>query len=136
MNNGNHRKKVDLTDQELREAQFLIDEFKVGDTWRIFKIISEFVEGFEKLSNVGPAISIFGSSRSSEGEPYYEKAKELGGRMAKNEIAVITGGGPGIMEGANRGAFESGGISIGINIELPFEQRPNLYTTQLITMKY
>ncbi len=136
MNNGNHRQKIDLTDEELREAQFLIDEFKVGDTWRIFKIISEFVEGFEKLSQIGPAVSIFGSSRSKEGEPYYREAEELGRIMAKNEIAVITGGGPGIMEAANRGAFENNGASIGINIELPFEQRPNRYTTELITMKY
>ena len=136
MNDNNHRRKIDLTDREIREAQFLIDEFKVGDTWRIFKIISEFVEGFEKLAEIGPAVSIFGSSRSKEGEPYYEKAQELGTTMAENNIAVITGGGPGIMEAANKGAFEKGGQSIGINIELPFEQRPNRYTTDLVTMKY
>ncbi|MDH3974023.1 MAG: TIGR00730 family Rossman fold protein [Deltaproteobacteria bacterium] len=134
--NNNHRRKIDLTDRELREAQFLIDEFKVGDTWRIFKIISEFVEGFEKLAEIGPAISIFGSSRAKEGEPYYERAQELGALMAENDIAVITGGGPGIMEAANRGAYGKGGQSIGINIELPFEQRPNKYTTDIITMKY
>ena len=136
MNNGNHRKKPDLSDAELREAQFLIDEFKVGDTWRIFKIISEFVEGFEKLTEVGPAISIFGSARSVEGDLNYNNAHELGSTMARKDIAVITGGGPGIMEAANKGAFEAGGRSIGINIELPFEQRPNQYTTDLITMKY
>lgn len=136
MNGNNHRRKIDLTDRELREAQFLIDEFKVGDTWRIFKIISEFVEGFEKLAEIGPAVSIFGSSRTKEGEPYYESAQSLGELMAENDIAVITGGGPGIMEAANRGAFQKGGQSIGINIELPFEQKPNKYTTDLITMKY
>jgi len=136
MNGNNHRRKIDLTDRELREAQFLIDEFKVGDTWRIFKIISEFVEGFEKLAEIGPAVSIFGSSRAKEGEPYYERAQMLGSLMAENNIAVITGGGPGIMEAANRGAYGKGGQSIGINIELPFEQRPNKYTTDLITMKY
>ncbi len=136
MNNGNRRKKPDLSNAELREAQFLIDEFKVGDTWRIFKIISEFVEGFEKLAEVGPAISIFGSARSTEGDLNYNNARGLGSTMAKKDIAVITGGGPGIMEAANRGAFEAGGRSIGINIELPFEQRPNQYTTNLITMKY
>jgi len=134
--NNNNRRKVDLTDRELREAQFLIDEFKVGDTWRIFKIISEFVEGFEKLAAIGPAVSIFGSSRAKEGNPYYDKAQTLGAMMAENDIAVITGGGPGIMEAANRGAYEKGGESIGINIELPFEQKPNKYSTQLITMKY
>ena len=136
MNDANHRRKIDLTDREIREAQFLIDEFKVGDTWRIFKIISEFVEGFEKLAEIGPAVSIFGSSRSKEGELYYEKAQSLGSMMAENDIAVMTGGGPGIMEAANRGAFEKGGQSIGINIELPFEQSPNKYTTDLVTMKY
>ncbi len=132
----NHRKKIDVKDEALREAQFLIDEFKVGDTWRIFKIVSEFVEGFEALSEVGPAVSVFGSARAVEGDPYYDKAVELGCLLAQNDIAVMTGGGPGIMEAANRGAFDAGGKSIGINIELPFEQQPNSYTTDLISMRY
>ena len=136
MSKKDKRRKLDIKDKEVREAQFLIDEFKVGDTWRIFKIISEFVEGFENLADVGSAVSIFGSSRAKKGEPYYEKARILGERMAKNDITVITGGGPGIMEAANKGAYKAGGKSIGINIELPFEQRPNKYTTHLISMKY
>lgn len=130
------RRELDFRDKAIAEAQFLIDEFKIGDTWRIFKIISEFVEGFEKMAEIGPAVSIFGSSRARNGNPYYEKAEELGGLMAKNNISVITGGGPGIMEAANRGAFHNDGSSIGINIELPFEQKPNKFTTKLITLKY
>ena len=136
MSKKEKRKKLDLKNKELREAQFLIDEFKVGDTWRIFRIMSEFVEGFESLADIGSAVSIFGSSRANKGEPYYEKARLLGERMAKEDIAVITGGGPGIMEAANKGAYKAGGKSIGINIELPFEQKPNKYTTHLISMKY
>ncbi len=125
-----------VRDKALREAQFLIDELKIGDTWRIFKIISEFVEGFEKLAEVGPAVSVFGSSRAREGDKYYSMAQRLGAMMAENDITIITGGGPGIMEAANRGAFNAGGASIGINIELPFEQKPNKYTTKLISMRY
>ena len=136
MSNKEKRRSRDLKDKELREAQFLIDEFKAGDTWRIFKIISEFVEGFERLADMGPAVSIFGSARSIEDNPYYKKALALGEEMASQNIAVITGGGPGIMEAANKGAIEAGGKSVGINIELPFEQKPNEYTTQLISMKY
>lgn len=136
MNEEEKRRIENLKDQAIREAQFLIDEFKVGDTWRIFKIISEFVEGFEDLADVGHAISIFGSSRAVAGEPYYEMARKLGGMMAENGIAIITGGGAGIMEAANRGAFDAGGASVGINIELPFEQKPNRYTTKLISMRY
>ena len=132
------RDKVRLTDinNGLNDEQYIIDAFKVGDTWRIFKIISEFVEGFEALAQVGPAVSIFGSSRASEGEPYYDKAQALGGMLAGSGITIITGGGPGIMEAANKGAFTAGGTSIGINIELPFEQKPNKYTTRLISMKH
>ncbi len=136
MRKKDKRRPLDLKDKELREAQFLIDEFKVGDTWRIFKIISEFVEGFENLAEMGPAVSVFGSARSRKGDPYYEKARLLGEKMAQNNVAIVTGGGPGIMEAANKGAYEAGGKSVGINIELPFEQRPNPYTTKLISMKY
>lgn len=136
MSKKDKRRILALKDKEVREAQFLIDEFKVGDTWRIFRIMSEFVEGFESLADMGSAVSIFGSSRAKKGEPYYEKARLLGERMAKSDITVITGGGPGIMEAANKGAYKAGGKSIGINIELPFEQKPNKYTTHLISMKY
>lgn len=116
--------------------QYLIDEFKVGDTWRMFKILSEFVEGFENLSKIEPAVSVFGSARAREDHKDYQKARKLGRLLAKEGITVLTGGGPGIMEAANRGATENGGMSVGLNIELPFEQRPNPYAKRVITFKY
>lgn len=137
MAKGNEKRiNIKSRDRQIEEAQFLIDDLKVGDTWRIFKIMSEFVEGFEALSQHGTAISVFGSSRSKEGDKYYEMALEFGAMMANDNIALLTGGGPGIMEAANKGAFEAGGDSIGINIELPFEQKPNRYTTKLISLRY
>ncbi|KAA0258055.1 TIGR00730 family Rossman fold protein [Deferribacter autotrophicus] len=120
----------------IRKRQYLIDEIKVGDTWRIFKILSEFVEGFERLSGVEPAVSIFGSARVKEDHRDYRRARELGRLLAKEGISVVTGGGPGIMEAANRGAAEAGGRSIGLNIELPFEQKPNPYAKKVITFNY
>lgn len=116
--------------------QYLIDEFKVGDTWRMFKILSEFVEGFEKLSKIEPAVSIFGSARAKEDHKDYKKARKLGKMLADNGITVLTGGGPGVMEAANRGATEAGGQSIGVNIELPFEQKPNPYAKKIINFNY
>ncbi|MEF3254056.1 MAG: TIGR00730 family Rossman fold protein [Deferribacterales bacterium] len=118
------------------KEQYIIDDIKVGDTWRVFKILSEFVEGFENLSKVEPAVSIFGSARIKEDHPDYKKARELGNLLAKNGITVLTGGGPGIMEAANRGAAEAGGQSVGLNIELPFEQKPNPYAKKTITFNY
>lgn len=126
MNNSNNNFK----------DQYLIDEFKVGDTWRIFKILSEFVEGFENLSKIEPAVSVFGSARAREDHKGYQKARKLGKLLAKEGITVLTGGGPGIMEAANRGATENGGMSVGLNIELPFEQKPNPYAKKVITFKY
>lgn len=116
--------------------QYLIDEFKVGDTWRMFKILSEFVEGFESLAHVEPAVSIFGSARAKEDHRDYKKARQLGRILAENGVTVLTGGGPGIMEAANRGAAEGGGQSIGLNIELPFEQKPNPYAKKVVTFNY
>ncbi|MGA1845904.1 TIGR00730 family Rossman fold protein [Deferribacter abyssi] len=120
----------------IKKNQYLIDDIKVGDTWRIFKILSEFVEGFERLSGIEPAVSIFGSARVKEDHKDYWRARELGRLLAKEGITVLTGGGPGIMEAANRGAAESGGSSIGLNIELPFEQKPNPYANKVITFNY
>ncbi len=97
------------------------------EPWRIFRIMAEFVEGFDELATVGPAVSIFGSARTPEGDEYYELARKTSYEIAKAGFAVITGGGGGIMEAANRGAFEAGGRSIGLNIELPVEQTPNEY---------
>ncbi|ADR19761.1 TIGR00730 family Rossman fold protein [Calditerrivibrio nitroreducens] len=118
------------------KEQYLIDDIKVGDTWRVFKILSEFVEGFENLSKIEPAVSIFGSARIKEDHPDYKKARKLGQILAREGITVLTGGGPGIMEAANRGASEAGGMSVGLNIELPFEQKPNPYAKKVITFNY
>jgi uncharacterized protein (TIGR00730 family) len=116
--------------------QYLIDDFKLEECWRMFKIMSEFVEGFEQLADVGPAVSVFGSARTAPEHENYRQALYLGNLLAKNDITVITGGGPGIMEAANRGAKEAGGRSIGLNITLPLEQKPNDYATELVSFKY
>jgi len=106
------------------------------DVWRIFRIMSEFVDGYETLAEHGPCITIFGSARTPEKDPYYEMARAVAARAVENGFGVITGGGPGIMEAANRGATESKGTSIGLNIELPFEQKPNPYIKELISFKH
>ncbi len=106
------------------------------DPWRVFRIMSEFVEGFEEMSQVGPAASIFGSARTRPGDRYYEQARKLGVMLARKDFAVITGGGPGIMEAANRGAFEAGGKSVGLNIALPHEQTANPYTNITMDFRY
>lgn len=112
------------------------DEFTHTDTWRVFRIMGEFVEGFDELATLNRGISIFGSARSKPEDADYKAAQETAALLAAEGFAVITGGGPGIMEAANRGAFEAGGLSIGCNIELPFEQRPNAYQTRSLTFKY
>ena len=112
------------------------DEFKHTDPWRVFRIMGEFVEGFDELATLSRGIAIFGSARTRPDDPDYKAAQETAALLAAQGFAVITGGGPGIMEAANRGAFEAGGSSIGCNIELPFEQRPNPYQTLSLTFKY
>ena len=107
------------------------------EPWRIFRIMSEFVDGFESLSQVGPAVSIFGSARSMKrSDKGYRLAEEIAFRLANKGLAIITGGGPGIMEAANRGAKRAGGKSIGLNIEIPTEQKPNRYITTLLEFRY
>ena len=108
----------------------------VQDLWRIFKVMSEFVEGFEELSPVGPAVSFFGSSRATADDPYYQLAEKTASEVTKAGFAVITGGGGGIMEAANKGAAEAGGTSIGLNIELPMEQIPNKYQNLTLHFRY
>jgi hypothetical protein len=105
-----------------------------ADTWRIFRIMSEFVEGFESLASIGPAVSVFGSARTKLDDPFYKAAEKTGQLLAKAKFAVITGGGPGIMEAANKGAYEAHGTSVGCNIALPHEQHANRY--QHITLDF
>jgi len=112
------------------------DEFTHTDTWRVFRIMGEFVTGFDELATLNRGISIFGSARTSRDDPDYAAAQETAALLARAGFAVITGGGPGIMEAANRGAFDAGGLSIGCNIELPFEQGSNPYLTKGLKFKY
>ena len=102
-------------------------EIKTNDSWAIFKIMSEFVEGYERMSKIGPSVSIFGSARTKPNNKYYQIAIDIASKLAKLGYGVISGGGPGIMEAANKGAQEAGGKSIGLNIDLPFEQNHNSY---------
>jgi uncharacterized protein (TIGR00730 family) len=113
-----------------------VDEFTHTDTWRVFRIMGEFVEGFDELASVTRGVAIFGSARTPAADPFYAAAQETAALLAEAGFAVITGGGPGIMEASNRGAFEASGVSIGCNIELPFEQKPNLYQTRGLSFKY
>jgi len=106
------------------------------DSWRIFRIMAEFVEGFEVMANAGPAVSVFGSARTRPDDPMYKAAEETSRLLAKEGLAVITGGGPGIMEAGNKGAFEAGGKSIGLNITLPQEQEGNRYQTISLDFHY
>ncbi|MDE2222150.1 MAG: TIGR00730 family Rossman fold protein [Candidatus Omnitrophica bacterium] len=106
------------------------------DPWRIFRIMAEFVDGFEELKNIGPAVSIFGSSRIPRGHVYYNAAERTAELLVKAGYAIITGGGPSIMEAGNKGASKAGGRSIGLNIDLPFEQVPNRYINHLIRFHY
>ena len=103
------------------------NEIKTNDSWAIFKIMGEFVNGYEKLSQIGPCVSIFGSARTKPGEKYYELAESVAKKIVEAGYGVITGGGPGIMEAGNKGAHLGGGTSVGLNIELPFEQHDNPY---------
>ena len=118
------------------EKQFLIDDIKTGEAWRLFKIIGEFVEGVETLYDVGAAVSIFGSSRIKPDDPIYKKTEEIASLFVKNDFAVITGGGGGVMEAANKGAAMAGGASVGLNITLPFEQKPNQYSNINLEFNY
>lgn len=110
--------------------------FVKEDPWRIFRIMAEFVDSFETMSKVGPAVTIFGSARTKPSDPYYRSAEKIARKLAENGFAVITGGGPGIMEAANKGAAKSKGQSVGLNIELPFEQKSNPYINVPIEFHY
>ncbi|MBN4066071.1 TIGR00730 family Rossman fold protein [Candidatus Amoebophilus asiaticus] len=102
-------------------------EIKVADTWQLFKILAEFVDGFEKLGRIGPCVTIFGSARTNPDNPYYQLAENIASKLTLEGFGIITGGGPGIMEAANKGANKTGGKSVGLNIVLPHEQGSNIY---------
>lgn len=118
------------------EKQYVVDALSKEESWRIFRIMAEFVESIEVLSNVQNAVTIFGSARLQPEDTYYQKAEKLGQLLVQNGFSVITGGGPGIMEAANKGAAEAGGQSVGMNIKLPFEQKPNPYANLQLDYKY
>jgi uncharacterized protein (TIGR00730 family) len=117
------------------EKQYVIEAL-TEDAWRMFRIIGEFAHGFEAMSDVGKAVTIFGSARLHEGSDVYAKAEELARNLADSGYAVLTGGGPGIMEAGNKGAMEAGGRSIGLNVTLPHEQAPNRFQTDTLGFKY
>jgi uncharacterized protein (TIGR00730 family) len=123
------------TDQRLLDSRGPTD-WVHADPWRVLRIQSEFVEGFGTLAELGPAVSVFGSARTQPGTPYYEAGVRLGAGLARAGLTVITGGGPGMMEAANKGAAEAGGVSVGLGIELPFEQGLNPYVTLGINFRY
>ena len=118
------------------EKQYVIDAISVGESWRLFRIMAEFVDGFETLSRFKPGVSFFGSARAPRDGPEYAATYELAKAVSSAGYPIITGGGPGVMEAANRGAFEAGGDSIGMNIALPMEQKPNPYIKTLLNFRY
>jgi len=124
------------SDFDLLDASRQQTGFAHQDTWRVFRIMAEFVEGFETLSTIGPAVALFGSARATNEDKYYAEARKTACLLAQKGVTVITGGGGGFMEAANRGAKEGGGQSVGLNIELPFEQKPNDYIDLMIEFHY
>lgn len=120
----------------MSEKQYVIDAMTISDSWRLFKIISEFVDGFETLGDLYPAVSIFGSARVKPGDETYEKTVTIARKLAKAGFHIITGGGPGVMEAGNKGAKEGGAKSVGLNIELPLEQNPNPYANISLNFQY
>ena len=134
-NNGGYGEQSRRTTD--MQHQYWLDYFNAGDSWRLFRIMSEFVEGFDSLSSIkGPGVSFFGSARTKPDDPYYELTTMIAAELVNNDYTVITGGGPGIMEAANKGAAETGGNSVGLNINLPFEQDPNIFTNLPLSFKY
>jgi len=134
MNSGNEfteRRRI------RREPKYILDNTIVGDSWRMFRIMAEFVEGFDAMSAIDvPAVTIYGSARTPPDDPYYKLTENIAAELARSGYGVITGGGPGIMEAANKGASEAGGVSIGLNISLPHEQAANPYTNFPLNFKY
>jgi len=120
----------------MNESRFVVDEITSKDTWQIFRVMSELVEGFDAMSKVGPAVSLFGSARSAPDSEEYKLAESIAYKLAKKGFAVITGGGPGVMEAGNKGASEAGGVSIGFTIRLPNEEKPNPFQNIELDFRY
>ena len=118
------------------EKQYLLDAITMNDSWRLFKILAELVDGFETLAEIYPAVTIFGSARVKPGDEIYERTVTIARKLAENGFNVLTGGGPGIMEAGNKGAREGGARSVGLNIELPMEQEPNPYSNVKLDFQY
>jgi len=140
MKNDISNKDDKIQEERIRQAFKERDwnEIKSSDSWVIFKVMSEFVEGFEKLAKIGPCVSVFGSARTPRDHPHYKMAEEIAAKLVRHGYGVITGGGPGIMEAGNKGAHSEGGKSVGLNIVLPFEQFNNIYIDRdkLLTFDY
>lgn len=113
-----------------------MSDFTDHDTWRVFRIMAEFIEGFEEMARIERAVSIFGSARTKPSSPDYKLCVRTARRLAKAGFTIITGGGPGMMEAANKGAVEGGGVSVGVNIDLPLEQQANEYVQKLVSFRY
>lgn len=130
------RRKTDIKPEDLTKKY--AKEIKSGDVWSVFRILADFVKGFDELGEIGPSVTVFGSARTREDEPYYKQAQKLGNILAKRGFNVMTGGGPGIMEAANRGAYDYADSveSVGLNIDLPMEQIANQYTTKELSFDY
>jgi uncharacterized protein (TIGR00730 family) len=129
-------KGASTADESLLQREFERPEFLQSDPWRVMRILGEFVEGFDALAGLPPAVTVFGSARTERDDPQYGHAETLASALVQSGFAVITGGGPGIMEAANKGAAESDGISVGLNIELPFEQSINPYVNVPLSFRY
>jgi uncharacterized protein (TIGR00730 family) len=126
----------DLKNRLFEEKQYVLEGLQAKESWRLFRILAEFVEGFEVLPRVYPGVTIFGSSRTKPDDPDYQKAEKLAELLVRAGFSVITGGGPGIMEAANKGASNAGGYSVGLNIRLPMEQEPNPYANIKLEFRY
>jgi uncharacterized protein (TIGR00730 family) len=122
-------------DHDVDDRQYVIEAL-AHDSWRMFRILGEFAQGFEEMARIGKAVTVFGSARLRQGDRYVESAERLAVDLAKAGYAVVTGGGPGVMEAANKGAVEAGGKSVGLNIDLPHEQAPNPYQTHELSFRY
>ena len=120
----------------LHDHEYEINQFVKGDSWRMFRILGEFVEGFDKLSGIERAVAVYGSARISPEDEVYQQTRDIARRLGDSGFSIITGGGPGVMEAANRGAMDAGATSVGLNIALPEEQLPNPYTTKSITFNH